>query len=306
MSDCRRSVSGCGPSAGGVQNQRQHGSEEKNRDELIDNLTDFLEQMQDGSDLGELDRLLEDIERADPLIPEFDVERSLADFHSKYDCSMPEPATTPPGPKEPAAELPASKKSKRARFYRPAARTAIIAAVLVCFVIGGHAGVTEMISAWWSSSQFSFTGSSGSTSQNTLPPEDVVQYASLQEALDAYGVTEPLAPSELPEDTTMIKLLLPEEDKPPAFKASFSTPKGTFYILIRKTEDQSFYETEKNFEDAKPYVVGGIEHNLINDLGYEKAVWLNDNWECSISGELSRDELIAMIDSIYDVKDEEQ
>ena len=38
----------------------------------------------------------------------------------------------------------------------------------------------------------------------------------------------------------------------------------------------------------------------MTNMGREKAVWLTGNYECGITGDISRDELISILDSIYE------
>ena len=48
------------------------------------------------------------------------------------------------------------------------------------------------------------------------------------------------------------------------------------------------------------YEVGDVKHYIMSDVMQRKVSWRNGNWECHISGNLSRDDLLLMIDSIYE------
>ena len=89
------------------------------------------------------------------------------------------------------------------------------------------------------------------------------------------------------------------------FYAIYRVPNGKMYIAIRhKTENNQetapFSEIEKNEDNVSLYEAGGITHHIMSDVTMNKAVWQNGEWECSITGDITRDDLTAMIDSIYE------
>ena len=47
------------------------------------------------------------------------------------------------------------------------------------------------------------------------------------------------------------------------------------------------------------FIVGGVSHYIMSNLGDYTAVWTVENYECSISGNISVDTLKKMIESIY-------
>jgi len=62
---------------------------------------------------------------------------------------------------------------------------------------------------------------------------------------------------------------------------------------------QEFNTLEKESSAVDSYFNGGIEHRLTSDLGLQKAVWQNGDFECCIQGYISKEEAISAIDSIY-------
>lgn len=51
--------------------------------------------------------------------------------------------------------------------------------------------------------------------------------------------------------------------------------------------------------EQSSYVVRGIQHYIVDDGAQTKIVWANGNFECRICGDISEEEAIAIIDSIY-------
>ena len=60
------------------------------------------------------------------------------------------------------------------------------------------------------------------------------------------------------------------------------------------------FKIEKNETKVDVYSVEGIEHHILTDVTMIKAVWQNGEWEGHITGDVTREELIHMIDSIYE------
>ncbi|MBQ4040697.1 MAG: hypothetical protein IJC91_06120 [Oscillospiraceae bacterium] len=60
------------------------------------------------------------------------------------------------------------------------------------------------------------------------------------------------------------------------------------------------YEYEKDPGRPKEYITNGITHYLMTNDGLWQALWTNGSFECCISGVESKEELVRMIDSIYE------
>lgn len=59
----------------------------------------------------------------------------------------------------------------------------------------------------------------------------------------------------------------------------------------------------KNSVAPEEYVRNGITHYIMPNASYYEAVWVNGNVQCSIGAQVSHDEMIKIIDSVYgDVK----
>lgn len=55
----------------------------------------------------------------------------------------------------------------------------------------------------------------------------------------------------------------------------------------------------KNSVAPEEYVKNGITHYIMPNASYYEAVWVNGNVQCSISAQVSHDEIIKIIDSVY-------
>ena len=281
MSDCRHNAPNREPAAGDVQTQRQQ-LDEQTREKMVDNLIDCLFGYKGESDIAAIDQCLEELEAAGAVCEPFDVEQGLKDFHERYAAAF-------------EGSLKPVKKPSRVR--RPLARIAIIAAALCAFVFTAQASGFDILGAIarWSNEQFSFV----KVGEAEKEPERDSEYISLQNVLDEYTVTEKLSPTVFPEGTECQDVRVKEVKDGLIISATYMLAGEKFYISIRQTNDVPYGEIEINEPDVEYYEAGGIFHHLMSDIKQRKATWYNGNWECYIAGDLSRTELISMIDSIY-------
>lgn len=290
MLDCLHNSYNDGQRQDDVQNQGQQ--EREKREELVDDLADCLEQLQDDSDVERIDRILEEIEQLGPVAPDFDVEQSLAEFYRKYGYLFSE---------EPSAGKEAKPK-RRKSFPRIARTVAIVAALLIiCLGVAQAAGFNLMsIFPWWNGEQFHFAREENSGSQTLEElPDTEMEFESLQDALEKYGIQVPLAPSKLPDGAVLQTLSVKERDGHPVFCAVYDIPEGELFITIEQAAEVPFSDVETDKDDMEIYTVDGIEHCIMNDIKMRTVVWYNGIWEGNIAGNMTRDDLVAMIDSIY-------
>ena len=276
--------------------QSQGRVSKPSREELLDRLADCLAEVEDEAGADRLEACLDELEEEyGEVAPDFDPARSLDDFRTRYRSGE----TPPPAPRKPDA--PAGQSAAKPRRPRRSVRIAIIAAILICVCVAAvQASGTNLLGmiATWTSEQFHMEREEGAepSPSGTKAP---VQYESLQQALDEYGVEENLAPTQLPDQAVLVSVTLQEEKDALTFLAVYEVPNGLLSILVRQSTSLPLSEFEKDNADVDPYIVDGVEHYLMEDINRQKAIWYNNGWECRISGDITRDELTAMIDSIY-------
>ena len=281
MSDCRHNAPNREPQAGDVQIQRQQ-LDEQTREELLDKLIDCLYSFEDESDMAALDRCLEELDAAGAKCEPFDVEQGLQDFHERFGDAF---------------ESSAQKVKKQTRYRRPLARIAIIAAALCAFVFTAQASGLDIIGAIarWTSEQFAFV-----RGYDEREPNREQTQSTLKATLENGGVTERLAPTKFPEGAEVHDIQVRQETGELFFFATYNLKGENFFISIRAAADVPHSEVEINDPGVEVYVTNGIEHHIMTDVRQNKVTWANGAWECYIAGPLSRDDLIVMIDSIYE------
>ena len=174
-------------------------------------------------------------------------------------------------------------------------RVAMIAAAMMVIIIAITVTASAIgIDLWgwvpkWTDSTFRFV------------PEDTESATSLDipAALKQLGIEEPLFPTWLPEgfvlDEQQIQL-----DDPVLIFAMYLCENRTITIIIRPlTEESQVITVEKDNNESLEYSLHNVDHYIFTNNCQSTSSWITNGYQVKISGEVSIDEMKAMIDSIY-------
>lgn len=135
--------------------------------------------------------------------------------------------------------------------------------------------------------------------------ENVVQeaflYPTLQDAFDAHSISEPLAPSWIPEGYVLDYVEASPSTGQVVFTASYSSGQSILNLMYSYRMDGTFSSSifEKDGSSVIEYTKNGIVHYIMSNVNVRVAAWVNGTCECSITGPLTEQEMITIIDSIY-------
>ena len=272
--------------------------------EILEELDARMEEMTDQSCDPELIRLYLDVlEEKEPLGLELDPEASLQRFLEER--AGEESRSTPP--EEPAAQAAVSRPAGLRRF-RHFPRTLIAAAVVaVLFGLGSMAGSSRLwesvVHLTQGTLQIVTPGASQSGQTSAQPPLEELEFTSLQEALDAYGITEPLAPKWLPEGFESLGVTTNVAPDFIRIAETYSYDEKKIKITIRRYNSEDALERfslekQKGQEDKK-YVSGGVVHSIAQNNAIYTASWTHGLNMVNIGGDVAEEELERIIDSIY-------
>ena len=202
-----------------------------------------------------------------------------------------------------------SDAKKQPRSLRAVIRVALVAAVIAgILVVGTITSYALGFRLWdvvvdWGRETFGFR----SDEESAFVPSNNLN--ELQAALDEHNVTERVVP-EIPDGFELVELNIDRQPNKTVFLALYID--GDKEIIVKIIElfsgPVTKYEYDTDAED-KPfnrsgdgldlYEVDGIVHTIATNWGETIAAWVNGNLECSITGNISREEALRMIDSIY-------
>lgn len=301
MSEIRRDPAFSGAGERSEQIQGHPARDGAQIERLQDQLADLLYPPDGGEiDVEALDALLEQMEAVSPLPASLstDPEEGLKRFRQRY-ASVIEAADA-----EDAEEAPAVPKKRHS--IKPFAKTLpFVAALILLFgTVSAQALGMDVFSAIarWTAEIFRLDGGSTPYAAVTLHPleeGESATYESLEAAVEAFGIDAPIVPKEIPEGFELVEVTAVCRKTGIMISADYRNEDGYIQIRYREVAAQEFNTLERENDTVVSYIKGGIKHALISDLGRQKAIWQNGNFECKIAGDISRQEIKEVINSIY-------
>ena len=271
------------------------------REQLQDELIDVFFQADEEALSGEkLDELLAALDEADPL-PETgadDAEKSLARFHEKY-------APVFSALEEKTAAAPASPPAKRpsrralAKVISIAAAAAVLLGTVTCQALG--LDVFGAIARWTAAIFQLEDPATPYATIRTVPLDEgeEAHYDTLEEAVEAFGITAPIVPQWIPERFALTDVSASNKSGGVLIYADYESEDAILQVRFNEIISTDFNSLEQQGDKVETYFSGGLKHYLLSDLDREKAFWQNGALECQITGNLSRQEVKDIIDSIY-------
>lgn len=213
------------------------------------------------------------------------------------------------GEQEAAEEPCESRPPKGKRRSRTLQKMLAVAAVLVVVMMAGFAipvrGTNLFgIIAHWTSELFSFGSSEiGKTEQNNMIEEASEDSLVLYNLLLDNGITTPLAPTYIPKDFTIQKLVEDLEDAETIkYCAEFINEVNNIIFISIWISDPVDMVVEKDESNITIYTVDQIDHYIFFNIDSMSVTWRNGIYDCSISifgDSITEAQVYAMIDSIY-------
>lgn len=194
----------------------------------------------------------------------------------------------------------AFKPSSRGRWRRGL----IAAAAMLVIVIGSSITANAMgfdlweVIAKWTQETFHFGYATQSEEPSEPEREDTTPYSELQSMLGKHNIDIALAPKWLPDGYTEHDVRTIESPKQRLFTASYLCGENNIIVRIADYLDAYPMQIERSDSPLEIYVSGGIDYYIFENYDILEAVWINDNFECYISGPLAIEEIKHMIDSI--------
>lgn len=281
-------------------------------------LEDLLQKDAEAPDGGDLDMvmyIMEVIEKREGGVDKTAAADALKDFFSDYATPEGNGLRLYPGDdqSDKEAKSDSQKELQKARRRRLSLKGAgIIAAVLVCVFslaacsVGGIGRFFQMVGKW-TSEVFAFENTyDGDISKvdgaEIAAPLENAQYASMEEALAAYGITEKVVPTSFPEGFEIVAVEVNRFENPDFVKFCAMYQGGDHYLIlqVRQILDLNMENFEKGSDAVTEYVKDGIRHYFYTNVDSNCVTWFNGNLECSIGTDISKDDLIAVVDSIYE------
>lgn len=225
------------------------------------------------------------------------------DGQSLYEDERPdiiELKSTETTPFKPAESNPGKRRGRG--LLRIAAVAAVIVALALAGTITSYALGYDLWGyvAQWSKETFGLSSETQVFPSESLSPQAQQEFTDLQSALDGYGITKKLVPKYIPEGYEQTEFHVDDAGTTLMLTAAYTKDEST--IIVDVTHGVEAFSAKYQKDEGSPeiYETNGIEHYIMTNAGKYLSVWRNRNNEASISGLETKEELIRMIDSVYD------
>lgn len=296
MSD-KRYTPHCGGSGGDSAQINEHLSK-KTLDELVDELAETWDAMtEENFDPQLIDAYLTALDERDSMAIDYNAEASLVTFLAKHSNII--------NQIEPVVKT--SHKTSLARpIHRPWRMVrlvaTIIAVVVGCMITAQALGIDIFGAiARWTDETFHFD--TNTKNNQIISGSADLEYSNLKMALDEYGITEMIAPNWYPSDFYLSSIKVTPTPKSIKIQAAYEGRDKFLAVTVwqyESAEEASGGVFEKDRQDVEIYEQNSVAHYIMSNNGQMTSAWTTNNLKCSISGDLSKNEIKRMIDSIYE------
>lgn len=128
--------------------------------------------------------------------------------------------------------------------------------------------------------------------------ENTRQYQSLQETLEQAGLPFDMVPTWIPEGYVLEKI---DVDRTPVrrnYTALYTNGEKLYNICVLLHIKSNPQKMEANEKIVDTIITDNNEYYIVSNNDKFKVIWMKDSFECSISGDLTIDEMKQMINSI--------
>lgn len=194
-------------------------------------------------------------------------------------------------------------EQRRRRFSKAIIVLAAVITLLLATSLVAYATGHDMwrAVAAWTSELFGFKqeeterqGTFGSTTEPQLS-----EFTGIEEALNASGLSCEIDPSWVPEEFEGPVVSVVNLNSTLIVVADYYSGSRNIKIQAVGVNNDAVAVYEKDDEDVSTYVRGDVTHYIMDNIERPVAVWRPNGIECSISGDISQEELLCIINSIY-------
>ena len=196
-------------------------------------------------------------------------------------------------------------KCNKSKVSKSIWKAAIAAVVVLAFVFGappvfGAENIFQLIGGW-TKNLFALHSPNETQQLETeyVFKTDNPGLQQLYDAVSAYGISERVVPTWLPEGFQLVELKESSELNGPNIYAEFVRGSDSVILALSPSSTDLSKKYPKNDESAIVYDVAGVKHYLIPNEGFWNTVWTSVTTECSLVATLDIDTIYSIINSIY-------
>lgn len=125
-----------------------------------------------------------------------------------------------------------------------------------------------------------------------------LKYETLEDAIyDLEGVQH-IVPTWVPKGYRLFDLVIDENPLQKIYVAVYSNGEKKLKIVVQSYQNGYPEQIEQSDGIEETCISSDVIYHFFEDLEQTRVAWIDDSYECYITGELSIDELKKMVDSI--------
>lgn len=256
-------------------------------------------------DNTQFEMILAEIERRRINEPTRSPEDAWAEFESDYSGRESAYSDFAAASVPPEKALHADKQRRKRCSKRKAILLAAVICVLLTSLLTVQAAGIDVFGAIarWTTELFSF----GKTEERSglvvdgkwpeIDEEQNLQFASLQDALDFYGVTEIEVPQWMPSGFTQEKVTVEPNGVWLTFSVEYMSNNGDALIVVDYNSYNSIPTNyyEKLVESPQSFIINKTKYNIVNNSTNSTVAWTTPHFECFISVPMDDIEVLRRI-----------
>lgn len=199
----------------------------------------------------------------------------------------------------------ANKQKNARKSSRWLQSTAIVAAVVLVFVfvappVLGAENIFELVGRW-TKDTFAFEETNGTTDlqHDYVYKTDHPGLQQLYDTVSAYGITERVVPTWLPEGCQLIEVKDTKDINGLGIYAEFESDNETITFFLSPLDGDFINKYPKDDKNVILHEADGIKHYLLQNEDVWLAAWRSNSIGCSLFTNGDKDTICHIIDSIY-------
>ena len=266
---------------------------------LSDEMEKLLGQSPEELSLDKLDEILDRLEQEDPLpngADAFNAEAGLHRFQKRLASQ-----TAGEGNSSATKRFPTSLAK---RTGRKSLKIILLAAAIAVLLLAGTAQAFNLFDlvAQWTSELFSFSTKTvveeARISYEPLDQGEERFYDSVEDMMADFGITAPLFPTWVPERFKMESAYARNAVAGVRLYVDYRSEDRSLHFRACEIEQNNLRSTEIDTNGALKFRLNGSDFYLMTDTNTCKIAWQNGVFECRITGNVSQEEMLEMINSI--------
>lgn len=264
--------------------------ENRSNTELLEEIDRIMEQGEN-MDVERVEYLLAVLQERAPVMEDYDPVKQWEKVQEDHPLFFTEDVLD---------TMPTKKKALRGNFFKKVSRICQIAATLLLVIVitANAAGVNPVQAVIrWADGVVQMYGNPSGVMELPTATEGSA-YKSLEEALIAAEIDPDTVPDWIPKDYTLRDVKIRENDNMVRYSATYSSERGDLSVSVIQYMTSKWIAISERDEGGYLHQHNGITRYVVSNYDLTKAGWALDNIVYSISGQITEDEILDMINSI--------